>query len=546
MPNQITQALEALKDAIREAISAAESVGHPQSGGSAFRRAKEAEEAVWTAIAALSSAAPSAAEPVAFDLTQARSIVVDAIRRMRAAHVDCHDLTMLAEDFLQSTHAAAKSDSLWDQTLQDRDNYHEWADQLASRIATITGTDIGEHSSANNPWSNAINAADYYLAAPPAQQAASEPVAGLSGDAEREALTETLLQGMCDAIEQDLLSYRCTNIVDADDGQHGFPLTDLLTLPGDKDIKRGQDEIHMIVDSIYHAIKPLLSAALHSTGKPDGEMATVTLPRHLVARMLLLEVNELHRLIDNALAAPSATSAEPTVMDEKGERELFEKWAKAHLSLTNENFKREEDGTYSYVKAWTGWKVWRALRTPTFQRLDERSGLDLFAEASTWSRRTGNGITQETADLLGWLTGAVQCHIERIASQADAPVAEPVAWPNGCDRTVPEALRYLSKNPRPVGGEQEFNAAHLLQLAGEIQRMAQRPLYTRPPAPEEGKDAARLDWLDETNLRRKMGWKVGRAPAGSVSIMSVIFLGDEGPTPIREAIDAAMAQGEPR
>ena len=102
------------------------------------------------------------------------------------------------------------------------------------------------------------------------------PAAGLSGGAEREALTETLLQGMCDAIEQDLLSYRCTNIVDADDGQHGFPLTDLLTLPGDKDIKRGQDEIHMIVDSIYHAIKPLLSAALHSTGKPDGDVSRTT------------------------------------------------------------------------------------------------------------------------------------------------------------------------------------------------------------------------------------------------------------------------------
>lgn len=56
-------------------------------------------------------------------------------------------------------------------------------------------------------------------------------------------------------------------------------------------------------------------SALHSTGKPDGEMATVTLPRALVARMLLLEVNELHRLIDTALAATAdAPVAEPVAL----------------------------------------------------------------------------------------------------------------------------------------------------------------------------------------------------------------------------------------
>lgn len=43
-------------------------------------------------------------------------------------------------------------------------------------------------------------------------------------------------------------------------------------------------------------------------------------------------------------------------------------------------------------------------------------------------------------------------------------------FPNGCDRTVPEALRYLATNPRPQGGEQRFNGMHLEQLAGEIER----------------------------------------------------------------------------
>lgn len=57
-------------------------------------------------------------------------------------------------------------DELWDQTLKERDDYHEWADQLAARIAAITGVDIGEHSSANCPWQNAVDAADEFDATP--------------------------------------------------------------------------------------------------------------------------------------------------------------------------------------------------------------------------------------------------------------------------------------------------------------------------------------------------------------------------------------------
>lgn len=57
---------------------------------------------------------------------------------------------------------------------------------------------------------------------------------------------------------------------------------------------------------------------------------------------------------------------------------------------------------------------------------------------------------------------------------------EAVKWWNGCDRTVPAALRYLANNPRPQGGQSDFNAEHLYQLAAEIERMARTPLYTAP------------------------------------------------------------------
>lgn len=58
------------------------------------------------------------------------------------------------------------------------------------------------------------------------------------------------------------------------------------------------------------------------------------------------------------------------------------------------------------------------------------------------------------------------------ASTPKETVLVPIAWPNGCDTTVPEALRYLAKYPRPIGGEDRFNSLHLEQLAGEIERAA--------------------------------------------------------------------------
>lgn len=81
---------------------------------------------------------------------------------------------------------------------------------------------------------------------------------------------EPLLQSLCEAIKDELNDYRCTHIRDGEDGQRGYPLVDLLTLPGDKDIQRGYDEIEMIADAMYHAIKPALSRALSAQAAPVG------------------------------------------------------------------------------------------------------------------------------------------------------------------------------------------------------------------------------------------------------------------------------------
>ncbi|WP_228305130.1 DUF551 domain-containing protein [Klebsiella michiganensis] len=68
--------------------------------------------------------------------------------------------------------------------------------------------------------------------------------------------------------------------------------------------------------------------------------------------------------------------------------------------------------------------------------------------------------------------------IKELARMAlSAMDSEPVAWSNGCNKSVPAALRYLAEKPRPIGGESSFNTAHLYQLAREIEFMAEAPLY---------------------------------------------------------------------
>ena len=71
---------------------------------------------------------------------------------------------------------------------------------------------------------------------------------------------------------------------------------------------------------------------------------------------------------------------------------------------------------------------------------------------------------------------------------------KPAAWFNGCDRTVPEALRYLADNDRPRGGEDRFNSIHLLQLADEIERVACTKLTFQPAIKLEPTVGAATDY----------------------------------------------------
>lgn len=135
---------------------------------------------------------PSAPEPVAMTDTFVQP-VPDKCDRIIWRNQYLH-LSTLAASQPAPVEAKARpdDDALWDQTLKERDDYHEWADQLAARIATITGVDIGEHSSANCPWRNAVDAADEFTAP-------VEPKAGF---------TSQEIIGACDAAGIDDRAFR--------------------------------------------------------------------------------------------------------------------------------------------------------------------------------------------------------------------------------------------------------------------------------------------------------------------------------------------------
>jgi hypothetical protein len=85
---------------------------------------------------------------------------------------------------------------------------------------------------------------------------------------------------------------------------------------------------------------------------------------------------------------------------------------------------------------------------------------------------------------------------ETLAHQPAQEQAEPFKWPNGCDRMIPRALRYLANNPRPSGGEETFNGAHLYQLAGEMEAAARKIAAQQEPVAAPQQAAAPEQFCD--------------------------------------------------
>lgn len=69
------------------------------------------------------------------------------------------DLATALAELAAARAATREHDRMENQVLAERDDYEQVADRLAAAIAAMTGEEIGEHSSMNDPWANALDAA---------------------------------------------------------------------------------------------------------------------------------------------------------------------------------------------------------------------------------------------------------------------------------------------------------------------------------------------------------------------------------------------------
>lgn len=163
-------------------------------------------------------------------------------------------------------------------------------------------------------------------------------------------------------------------------------------------------------------------------------------------------------------------------------------------------------------------------------------------EALRVANETPNGPITDTI----WMPGRPETLFDAFdaaiaALQAEPPPANladtPTPKPQGgmWTLTAPDGRTYQADSPlRCCGLEQRQRVPADVAMA-RIFRAASEP-----------DDSELLDWLDSTNKRFKMGWKVSVAPAGNCSVQSVIFLGNSEPVTIRAAIRAALLATPPK
>lgn len=151
---------------------------------------------------------------------------------------------------------------------------------------------------------------------------------------------------------------------------------------------------------------------------------------------------------------------------------------------------------YSPSEAAIAWNSRAALvNQPAPTVPDEREKL-LTIIANAYQIAGAHDAPAYILDVLAHPEQATMEHVEDMLPYAPAhqpaqEQADPFKWPNGCDNTIPRALRYLANNPRPSGGEQPFNGAHLYQLAGEMEAAARKIAAQQEPvaAPQQGESS---------------------------------------------------------
>lgn len=140
----------------------AQAVAVPASADlDSLQRQMESQASAWFAVcAALDKAAPGWIEKP----STGKECAVAAIEEMAAA---------AQEHATQLAGQGGEQDEGLAQAIDERDTAEGWADGLAWLIAAYFGQDIGEHSSAHNPWQEAK---DIIEEAEPYRSAAAAPI----------------------------------------------------------------------------------------------------------------------------------------------------------------------------------------------------------------------------------------------------------------------------------------------------------------------------------------------------------------------------------
>ena len=193
-----------------------------------------------------------------------------------------------------------------------------------------------------------------------------------------------------------------------------------------------------------------------------------------------------------------------------------EKWNARALLAEQARPEQETDRDWSEAQDWKGMDgatAWHLI----YRHADGWG--DTGAMMNAW-------LAANTAPLLTHKAEDAPSDAELLA---DTPTPKPQEglW----TLTAPDGRTYQADSPlRCCGLEQRERVPADVAMA-RIFRAASEP-----------DDSELLDWLDATNKRFKMGWKVGVAPAGNCSVQSIICLGNSEPVNIRAAIRAAIAQ----
>jgi hypothetical protein len=278
---------------------------------------------------------------------------------------------------------------------------------------------------------------------------------------------------------------------------------------------KGKTQLRHEVECLLAHIALLKSTAPASPAQPD----TTASASRKAAYAKVLAMPEGPAVIGPA-PAQHVVAVDERVLFEAHYRELAR--TRKLSGIRDENFTRTAGGySHMYVGAWWhGWRSRAALAQQAAAHPDDIA-VDHFAAAMkvklAKKRDEGRG---------GWNTSACSDHALARMLMDHTQKGDPVDVANF-------AMMLHQRNTENL----EMVAPIIRAAANEFARQAAPAPAAAHVSGRDAKDAARLDFLDTNAHKFRMGWKVGAAPVGNISVQSIIM----GGKPIREAIDAAMA-----